>query len=163
MDARKHRRAALAVLAVGLCVLVTWGRSMALETAEIRTIRGQLSGHWVATSIDLSPGRKAEGSEAAKCSAEFDGKAVKLRGLVGGIDAVGTFYIEGSHPMWIDLKLDEGWIVGVYSLEGDRLLLCLNPFAPPERLGVPTLGRPREFAPGHGRAVYTFRRASGGA
>ena len=58
-----------------------------------------------------------------------------LRGLVGGIDAQGTFYIESSHPNWIDFKLDAGWIVGIFTFEGDTLKLCVNPFGPPEQLG----------------------------
>ena len=77
--------------------------------------------------------------------------------MVGHIDASGTFYIEAAHPGWIDFKLDAGWIVGLYQFDGETLKLCLNPFAPPERLGVPTLPRPKGFYSGDVRHVYVFR------
>jgi len=160
MTVRKHRIAAISILAGGLIVLLAWGRSMAIDSGEIKVIRDRFQGAWVAESIQAGRNRKVEGVEAATCSAVFDGKAVKLRGLVGGMDASGTFYIEASHPGWVDLKLDAGWIIGIYEFEGEALKLCLNPFATPERLGVPTLPRPRTIEPGDRRIVYVFRKAN---
>jgi hypothetical protein len=162
MGVRKHRVAALTILAVGVVGLLGWGRSMALESGEVRAAREKFRGRWVASSLLAGEHRKAEGAEAGRCSVVFDGKSVAFRGMVGGIDASGTFYIEDAHPGWVDFKLDEGWIVGLYAFEGESLKLCLNPFAPPERLGVPTLPRPKGFYSGDVRHIYVFRKAAGG-
>ena len=161
MNIRKHRIAAVSILAGGVILLFAWGRSMAVDSGEVRVVRGKFQGHWVAESIRAGVNRTIEGSEAAGCSADFDGKAVTLRGLVDGIHASGTFYIEASHPNWVDFKLDAGWIIGIFAFEGDTLKLCVNPFATPERLGVPTLPRPRAFEPGERRIVYVFRKSDG--
>jgi uncharacterized protein (TIGR03067 family) len=161
MSVRNHRIAALSILAGGVIVLFAWGRSMAVDSGEVRVVRDKFQGAWVAESIGSGVNRKLEGAEAAGCSAVFDGKAVRFRGMVGGIDASGTFYIEATHPNWVDFKLDAGWIVGIFEFDGDRLKLCLNPFATPERLGVPTIPRPRAFEPGERRIVYVFRRSDG--
>ncbi len=161
MRVRNHRILAIAILLGEVCGLLAWGRSMANESTEVRALRDKFRGTWVASSIEVGELGKVEGSRADGCSAEFAGKSVVLRGLVGGIDAQGTFYIESSHPNWIDFKLDAGWIVGIFTFEGDTLKLCVNPFGPPEQLGVPTIPRPRQFdSTGH-RFVYTFRQTGG--
>jgi hypothetical protein len=162
MSVRKHRIAAVSILAGGILVLFAWGRSMAVDSGEVRVVRGQFQGAWVASSIQLGEQTRLEGAGAGGCSVVFDGKAVAFKGLVGDIDASGSIYIESSHPNWVDFKLDAGWIVGIFEFEGDTLKLCLNPFAPPERLGVPTLPRPRAFDPGERRLVYVFRKATAG-
>jgi uncharacterized protein (TIGR03067 family) len=158
MSVRKHRIAALSILVSGVIVLLAWGRSMAIDSGEILMVREKFQGPWVASSIKAGVLREVKGDEAEACSVVFDGKAATFRGMVGNIDASGTFYIESSHPGWIDLKLDAGWIVGIYQIEGETLKLCLNPFAGPERLGIPTLSRPRDFDPGERRHVYVFRK-----
>ena len=160
MNVRNHRVAAISILAAGVVVLLAWGRSMAIDSGEVRGVREKFQGTWVATSIRAGVQPAADGARAERCSVVFDGKSVALKGTVGNIDASGTFYIEAAHPNWIDLKLDAGWIVGVFEFEGENLKLCLNPFAQPERLGVPTLARPRTFDPGDRRHVYVFRRAA---
>ena len=161
MNVRKHRIAAVTILVGEILGLVAWGRSMAHESAGVRAVRDRIDGHWLASAIEVGGFGQVEGARAAACSAVFDGKTVAFRDLVGGINARGTYYIESSHPGWIDLKLDAGWIVGRYQLEGDTLTLCLNPFAPPEQLGVPTLPRPRRIDPSGRRFVYVFQRGSG--
>jgi uncharacterized protein (TIGR03067 family) len=161
MNVRNHRIAAVASLTVGILGLFAWGRSMAVDTGQIRVDREKFQGRWVASSIRAGVQRELIGAEAGACSVVFDDKTVAFRGMVGAVDASGTFYIEAPHPGWIDLKLDAGWIIGIYQFEGDTLKLCLNPFAGPERLGIPTLARPREFDPGDRRHVYVFRRMDG--
>jgi uncharacterized protein (TIGR03067 family) len=160
MSVRRHRIVAVSILAGGVIVLLAWGRTMAVDSGEVRVAREKFQGTWVASSIKAGVLRPLEGSEAEACSVTFDGKSVAFRGMVDNINASGTFYIEAAHPAWVDFKLDAGWIVGVYQFDGETLKLCLNPFAAPERLGVPTLPRPRDFDPGERRHLYVFRRAS---
>ena len=158
MNVRNHRIAAGSLLLAEVVVLLAWGRSMAVDSPEIADVRARFQGEWVASSIQAGAHRKVVGERASGCSVVFDGKQVILRRLVDNIDAKGTFYIESSRPGQIDLKLDAGWIIGLYQFEGDHLELCLNPFSGPERLGVPTLPRPRSFDSGESRHVYEFRR-----
>ena len=159
MSVRNHRIVAASILVCGIVGLTAWGRSMAVDSGEIQTVRARFQGAWAASFLKSGVLPERRGTQAEHCIAVFDGKAVRLQGLVGDIDAIGTFYIEAAHPGWIDLKLDAGWIVGLYRFQGENLELCLNPFAPPERLGIPTLPRPRQFDAGEHRNLYVFRRA----
>ncbi len=162
MSVRNHRIAAVSILAGGIIVLFAWGRSMAVDSSEVRVVREKFQGVWVASSVKAGVLPSMEGARAESCSVVFDGKMVAFHGMVDDIDASGTFYIETSHPNWVDFKLDAGWIVGIFKFEGDTLTLCLNPFAPPERLGVPTLPRPKTIASGERRHVYVFHRTMAG-
>ena len=161
MSVRKHRIAAVTLLVGEVIGLVAWGQSMAYESTEVRAVRDRFRGAWVASSIEVGELGQVKRSKLEGCSVVFDGKAVAFRGLVGGIDAKGTFYVEASHPNWVDFKLDAGWIVGIFAFENDTLKVCVNPFGPPERLGVPTIPRPRRFDPTGHRFVYVFRRSPG--
>ena len=162
MSVRNHRIAAVSILAAGVVVLLAWGRSMAIDSSEVKAVRDQFQGEWVASLVQAGEHRKVEGKAAGGCRASFDGKSVVFHNLVGGVDARGTYYIESSKPGQVDFKLDEGWIIGIYEVGGDTLKLCLNPFAPPEKLGVPTLPRPGHRDSGEHRLVYVFRRAKTG-
>ena len=105
---------------------------------------------------------KLEGKAAESCQVEFDGNKVVFRELIGGFNARGTFFFERPKAgAKIDFKLDAGWIIGIYEVDGDTLKLCLNAFSLPERLGVPTRYRPRKLKPGEDRHYYVFRRAPG--
>lgn len=159
MSVRGHRVAAVSILACGIIVVFAWGRSMAVDSGDVRAVREKFQGAWVSSSIKAGAQPEIVGARAQACSAIFDGKRVTFHGMVDDIDASGTYYIEASHPNWVDFKLDAGWIIGLFEVEGDTLKLCLNPFAMPERLGVPTLARPRSFDPGDRRHVYVFRRS----
>ncbi len=164
MSLRNHRIAAVSIVAAEIVVLLAWGRSMGNDSADVRATRDKLQGAWVAELVQVGDHRKAEGDAAARCRVEFDGKSVAFRGLIDDIDARGTYYIEpSSHPDWVDFKLDAGWIVGIYAVEGDTLRVSMNAFAMPERLGVPTQYRPRKLKPNEGHHYYVFRRARTGA
>ncbi len=163
MGVGKHRAAAISALATGVIVLVAWGHSMGQEPDEIRAARDQLRGEWVATRIRAGEDRLAEGPAVSSCRVEFDGKAVAFRGMIEGVDARGAFLIDpASRPRRIDLKMDRGWVVGIYELEGDTLTLCITPIALPERLGVPGRDRPARIRPAEGHHIYEFRRAGPG-
>ena len=58
----------------------------------------------------------------------------------------------------LDLKLDAGISIGVFEVSGDRLALAINALALPERLAVPTRGRPQAVRGGEDRHFYVFRR-----
>jgi len=162
MSVVKHRAAAVAILAAGVVALVAWGRSQANETAEIRAARDRLQGRWVATLVQAGANQKT-GGDAAGCRIAFDGKAVAFRDMIGGLGGRGTYLIDPQGDAGkIDLKLDAGWSIGVFELSDDRLGLAVNPLALPERLGVPTRGRPRRVHPGEGCLIYAFRRADPG-
>lgn len=164
MSLRNHRIAAISIVAAEIVVLFAWGRSMGNDSADVHAIRDRLQGAWVASQIHAGVNRKVDGPAAETCRVEFDGKSVVFHGLIDGIDARGTYYIEPSiHPGWVDFKLDAGWIIGIYEVGDDSLRLSMNAFAPPERLGVPTRYRPRKLQPGDDRHYYVFRRASPGS
>ncbi len=162
MNLRNHRIAAVSILVVGTVAVTAWARSVAVDPPEIVAVRERLQGHWVASVVQAGEHRKVEGASAGSCTVKFDGRLVRFRGMVGGIDAEGTYYIEKARPGWVDFKMDAGWIIGIYAFDGDELRLCVNPFSAPERLGVPTLNRPRAFACGEQRHLYTFRKAPAG-
>jgi uncharacterized protein (TIGR03067 family) len=164
MSLRNHRIAAISIVAAEIVVLFAWGRSMGNDSADVRAIRDKLQGSWVASLVQAGDHRKAEGPAGSGCRVEFDGKSVVFHGLIGDIDARGTYYIEPSaHPDWVDFKLDAGWIVGIYEVDGDTLKVAMNAFALPERLGVPTQFRPRKLHGGDGRHYYVFRKAMPGS
>ena len=158
MSVRNHRIAAVSILAAGLVVLLAWGRSMAVDSDEVRAVRDQFRGAWVASLVQAGPNRKVEGKAAEGCRVEFEGNAVVFRGMVDDVEARGTFYLDPSLDGRVDFKLDAGWIIGLFEVSGDTLTLCMNPFAPPERLGVPTLARPRKLHSDEHRHLYIFRR-----
>ncbi len=163
MSLRNHRIAAVSIVAAEIVVLLVWGRSMGNDAPDVRAVRDRFQGAWVATLVQAGENRKAEGKAVEHCRVEFDGKSVVFHGLVDDIDARGTYYIEPStHPDWVDFKLDAGWIVGIFEVKDDTLQLSMNPFALPERLGVPTRYRPRKLHPGEDRHYYVFRRAKPG-
>jgi hypothetical protein len=157
MNVRYHRIAAVTILLAGVVVLLAWGRSMAIDSDEIRVDRDKLQGKWVATFVQTEDNLKLEGDSAGVCQAEFDGKNVIFHHLINGIDARGTVYLE--KPNRVDFRLDAGWIIGIYEFDGETLKLSLNPFASTERLGVPTRPRPRQLKPGETHHFYVFRRA----
>ncbi len=160
MSVGKHRVAALAILATGTLGVFAWGRSMDVDPPEVQAVRDRLDGAWVATRVQADANGAGGTATAAPARVEFAGRAVVFRGLVEGMDGRGTYYIEpDKSPDWIDMKLDAGWIVGLFHLDGDRLTLCLNPLAQPERLGVPNRPRARAIGPATGRNYYVFRRA----
>jgi hypothetical protein len=162
MSVGKHRVAAVSILAAGVVALIAWGRSQADETAEIRAVRDQFEGRWVAALVQAGGNRKVGGA-ASDCRIQFEGKSVSFRGMIGGIDARGTYLIAPKGvPGTIDLKLDAGWSIGVFAVAGDRLALTINALALPERLGVPTRGRPDGIRAGEGFHLYVFRRAEPG-
>jgi uncharacterized protein (TIGR03067 family) len=160
MSVRNHRIAAVSILVAGVVVLIAWGRSMAIDSDRVRAVRDQFQGAWVASLVQAGANRTAEGKAAEGCRVEFDGKAVVFHRMVDDIDASGTFYLDPSLDGRVDFKLDAGWIVGLFELSGDTLTLCLNPFAPPERLGVPTIPRARKLRSDEHRHLYVFRRAT---
>ena len=160
MSVRNHRIAAVSILAAGVVVLLAWGRSMAVDSDEVRAVRDQFQGTWVASLVQASETRKVEGKAAEGCRVAFEGKSVAFHHLIDDIEAQGTFYLDPALDGRVDFKLDAGWIVGRFELKGDNLTLCLNPFAPPERLGVPTLPRPKELRSDKHRHLYVFRRAT---
>jgi uncharacterized protein (TIGR03067 family) len=161
MSVRNHRIAAVSILAAGVVVLLAWGRSMAVDYPEIQAERNQLQGVWSATLIEVGEHSKREGESAETCRVEFDGKKVAFHDLVDTVDARGTYLVERSKNMnKIDFKLDAGWLLGIYEVNGETLKLCLNPFSLPERLGVPTRPRPKNLNSGDGRHLYTFRKVA---
>lgn len=162
MSIGKHRMAAATILAAGVVGLIAWGRSQADETAAIRAVRGQLQGQWVATLIQAGPNRE-EGPSVADCRIEFDGKSVDFRRMVGDVDGHGTYLIGSKGDLGkIDLKLDAGWSIGAFEVADDRLAMAINELALPERLGVPTRGRPQRVEPYQGQVLYVFRRGAAG-
>lgn len=164
MSVRSHRIVAISILATSVVVLLTWGRSMGIDGDEVKAVRDQLQGQWVATLVQAGENRKVEGPAASDCRVDFDGKLVTFHHLIDGIDATGTFTLERDvKKAWVDFKLDAGWIIGLYEIQGDNLKLCLNPFALPERLGVPTRPRPRRINAGDERHLYVFRKVSSGS
>ncbi len=148
MSVRNHRIAAVSILAAGVVVLLAWGRSMAIDSDEVRAVRDQFQGAWVASLVQAGRIGRLEGKAAEGCRVEFDGKAVVFHGMVDDIDARGTFYLEAPRPMAgsTSSSTPAGSSASTSS-SGDTLTLCLNPFAPPERLGVPTLPRARSCRP----------------
>ena len=160
MSVAKHRLAAVSILAAGVVILVAWGCSEANETAAVRALRDQFRGRWVATLVDAGDRRKLEGAMASGCRIEFEGKSVRFRQMIGGIDARGTYLVQRKNDLArIDLKLDAGWEIGIFEVGPDRLALALNALALPERLAAPSRGRPTYFQGGGGQHLYIFRRA----
>ena len=164
MNLRNHRIAATSIVAAEIVVLLIWGRSMGNDSVDVQAVRNKFQGAWVASLVQAGDHRKVEGLAAEHCRVVFDGKSVVFHGLIDDIDARGTYLIDPSaNPGKVDFKVDAGWIIGVYEVSGDSLKLCVNAFAPPERLGVPTRYRPRKLHPGDDRHYYIFRRANPGS
>ncbi len=159
MTVRHHQFAAVSILLAGVVVLLAWGRSMGVDSSAIARDRDRFQGRWVATRIQAGNGLTMEGAKAATCRVEFAGNLAHFVGLIDQPEAEGTCYLEqqGDYNR-VDFRLDAGWIIGIYAFEGDRLKLAINPFAPPERLGVPTRPRPRQLKPAEGTIYYEFRR-----
>jgi len=161
MTVRHHQIVAILILIVGLGVVTAWGRSTSIDPADVQAIRERFQGHWVAELAQAGEHRRAEGQAAEECRAEFDGKNVVFHHLIDGIEARGTFYLDRDVKKgWVDFKLDAGWVIGLYEVTGDRLTLCVNAFALPERLGVPTRPRPRKIKAGDDRHLYVFRKVT---
>ncbi len=162
MSVRSHQVAAVSTWTVGLVVVLVWGQSMTVESGEIRDDRGKLQGSWVATRIEVGENSMIEGPEAEKCGVRFDGKTVVFHDLVDAQSAAGTAYLErkGTANL-VDFRLDVGWIIGLYEVEGETLKLAINALAPPEKLGVPTRPRPRAVKGGPGHHYYEFRKVAG--
>ena len=161
MSVRNHRIAAITFLVSGSLIVAAWGRSQANDPAPIRAVRDDLRGLWVAESVGSGITNTFTGADAARTRVEFDGKRVRFRGLIGEIDAEGTYFVDPStSPPKVDFKLDEGWIIGVYGREGDVLTLNLVPLALPERLGVPTRYRAGSLRADKHHDRYVFRRAT---
>jgi hypothetical protein len=158
MSLRNHRILAVSILLAGVVVLVGWGRSMAIDSDQIKLDRDRFQGRWVATLIQSGANLKVEGSQAELCTAEFDGKDVVFHQLIGASEGRGSVYLE--LPNRADFKLDAGWVTGIYAFDGETLKLCLNRLGAPERLGVPTRPRPKQVKPGEEHDYYVFRRAS---
>jgi hypothetical protein len=158
MSVRYHRIVAVSILGAGVLVLLGWGRSMAVESDQIKLDREHFQGKWVATLIQSGENLKLEGSQAELCTAEFHGKDVVFHQLIGVSQGSGPVYLE--KPNRADFKLDAGWITGIYAFDGETLKLALNRLGAPERLGVPTRPRPLQARPGETHDFYVFRRAS---
>lgn len=161
MSVARHRIAAGAILLFGSLGLAAVGRMVVLDTPEIAQIRGRLNGKWVATRVQAAEHNIADGAEAARTSVEFAGSSVRLQGLIGGGNAEGVCVIETpGNPGKVDFKVDAGWLRGIYSLQGDRLTLCVNALKLPEQLGVPTRGYPDGLQQSPGRHLYEFQRVT---
>ena len=161
MNVARHRIAATAILVCGSLALVAVGRTMIQDSPEVATLRKQLDGEWVATRVEATDRNVAEGTVAARTTVEFSGSRVRFKSLIDTDEAEGTYVIDPSTvPGKVDFKVDAGWILGIYSLQGDRLTLCVNALKLPEQLGVPTRGRPDGLRPSLGRFVYEFRKAT---
>jgi uncharacterized protein (TIGR03067 family) len=159
LSVRNHRIAAISILLVGVFLVLALGQSMARDSSEIQAVRDRLQGVWVASLAEEGEHLKLEGKAAEPCQVEFDGDKVVFRELIGGFNARGTYFFERPKAgAKIDFKLDAGWIIGIYEVEGDTLKLCLNAFSLPERLGVPTRPQPKKFQSGNGRHIYVFHK-----
>ncbi|WP_435015581.1 hypothetical protein TA3x_003125 [Tundrisphaera sp. TA3] len=144
-----------AAIVSGLAVL---GVALAREGEAVRAERGRLDGRWVATSVRSVAG-ELDGDGAARYGLEFAGGTIVARGLADVPESRGTYQLApAARPARIDLKLESGLALGNYALNGDELVVCLNPLDLPERLGLPERGRPDRLEPDEYRLVYTFRR-----
>ena len=161
MSVARHRIAASAILLFASLALVAVGRTMTQDSPEVANVRSLLDGKWVATRVEASQSVVAQGANAANTSVEFAGHLVHFQGLVEGVNAQGTYVIDPSTQRGnVDFKVDAGWMLGIYSLQGDELTLCVNALKLPEQLGVPTRGRPEGLHQAPGRYLYQFRRAT---
>ena len=161
MSVARHRIAAGAILLCASAGLVAVGRSMGQDSPAVARVRRDLDGRWVATRVQASAETIATGTEAARTSVEFAGRSVHFRGLIEGKGAEGTYVIDPTaNPGKVDFKVDAGWMLGSYSLQGDRLTVCVNALKLPEQLGVPTRGRPEGLHQSPGRYLYEFQKAT---
>ena len=160
MSVTKHRVAASAILLCGSLGLVAVGRTLMEDTPEVVAVRHQLDGKWVATRVNVSPMVTIEGETAARTTASFDGRHVRFAHLVDADQAEGVYNLgPDAKPGKMDFKLDAGWMLGSYTLEGDMLTISVNSLGLPEQLGVPARGRPQSVKPTPGRFTYEFRKA----
>ncbi len=161
MRVARHRIAAGVILLGGSLTLVAVGRTMIQDSPQVAAVRGQLGGKWVAARVEATESNIAEGEAAARTAIEFSGHRVWFRGLVDADEAQGTYVIDPStDPGKVDFKVDAGWILGIYTLRGDTLTLCVNALKLPEQLGVPTRGRPDGLRQSPGRYLYVFQKAT---
>lgn len=159
MSVVKHRIVAGTLLLAASLGLVAFGRTMVQDSAEVAAVRHHLEGKWRATRVEVAQTVKLEGVAAAETVAEFSDRQVRFIHLINSPKAEGVYHlIPDGNLGKIDLKLDGGWILGIYRLEGDKLTLCLNAPRLPEQLGVPALGRPEKIHSSGGRFVYAFRK-----
>ena len=159
MSVAKHRIAAAAILLGASLSLVAVGRTLSQDSPAAARLREQLDGRWVATRVALATDVARTGDAARATTVEFRGRRIKLAGLIDADAAEGVYNPDPkSEPQKMDMKLDAGWISGIYRLDGDRLMLAVNALTLPEQLGVPARGRPEGFRPGSGRYVYEFRK-----
>ena len=161
MSVARHRIAAGAILLCGTLTLGAIGRTMVSDSPVVVAARGRLDGKWVATRVQATATNVAEGADAARTTVEFAGQAVRFRNLIDAAEADGTYVIDpATDPGKVDFKVDAGWILGIYSLRADRLVLCVNALKLPEQLGVPTRGRANALRQSPGRYLYEFERAT---
>ncbi len=161
MSVAKHRIAAGTILLGASLGLVAVGRTLVEDSPAVAQVRERLDGKWVATRVALSPTIEMTDANAAATTVEFAGRQVKFTGLIDAGAAEGVFNPDPKPtPAKVDFKLDAGWILGVYQVDGDRLTLAVNALMLPEQLGVPARGRPEGFRPGQGRYVYEFRKVA---
>ena len=159
MSVAGHRIAASAILLCASLGLVAVGRTMVQDSPAVAAVRDRLAGKWVATRIEIAPRTTVQGDTAAQTTVEFAGREVRFRNLVDAPTAEGVYNLAPDPKLGkVDFKLDAGWILGSYALDGDRLTLCVNALGLPEQLGVPARGRPGGLDPSEGRFVYEFTR-----
>ena len=161
MSVTGHRIAASAILLCGSLGLVAVGRTLAEDSPEVAAIRRQLDGKWVATRVDVAPAVTVEGAAAVATTVEFAGRQVRFAHLVDADEATGVYNLgPNAGPGKVDFKLDAGWMLGAYTLDGETLTLSVNALKLPEQLGVPARGRPATVNPTPGRFTYEFRKAT---
>ena len=61
---------------------------------QIRAVRDQFQGRWVATLVQAGEHRKVEARGGGGCRIEFDGKTVAFRRMIDGVDGRGTYLID---------------------------------------------------------------------
>ena len=161
MSVTGHRIAASAILLCAGLGLVAVGRTLVEDSPEVAAIRHQLDGKWVATRVNVSPAVTIEGIPAARTTAEFAGRHVRFAHLVDADQAEGVYNLgPNAQPGKVDFKLDAGWMLGAYALEGETLTISVNALRLPEQLGVPARGRPETVSPTPGRFTYEFRKVA---
>ena len=137
------------------------GRTLVADPPAVVAVRTQLDGKWVATRVEVSRSVTVQGDTAAATTVEFTGRSVRFTNLVDATNATGVYNLKpGQEPGAVDFKLDAGWMMGAYRLDGDRLILSVNALKLPEQLGVPARGRPESVDYTPGRFVYEFRRVT---
>ena len=161
MSVARHRIVASAILLCGSLALVAVGRTMIEDSPEVAKVRSQLDGKWVATRVQTSQGNSGQRAATAQTRVEFAGRSVKFQGLAEGFDTTGTYVIDPTRdPGKVDFKVQAGWMLGSYSLQGDRLILCVNSLRLLEQLGIPTRGRADRLVQSPGRILYEFERST---